>query len=327
MIPSTHSANAPSKSTRLTILEANDADLHAHNLSDWQQQYDQIGAGSFYGSISELQFRDLQVFKEHTSQALRQSCNVWSDSIWIGLPACAEQDVRINGIKIEEDQVMCRPGDIDFELVTPEEFDIFGMVISHAKLINAAERQNIEINWHDLIHQGRLCIPHDTIQAMRLVLQRLLAPARFNMPAKLAQDMVMMSILEVLQKELPAPLQGSSYQRRKAVVDNAKGFLDSHPDSPVTIADLCEICHVSRRTLQYSFDSILGISPLQYLRISRLNGVRRALHQANPGTQIAEVAAQWGFWHLSQFAQDYKQLFGELPSQTLHKFNHKDFSI
>jgi AraC family transcriptional regulator, ethanolamine operon transcriptional activator len=47
--------------------------------------------------------------------------------------------------------------------------------------------------------------------------------------------------------------------------------------------------------------------------------VRRALRQAAPGVTIQDIASHWGFWHLSQFAQDYRQLFGELPSDTLHK--------
>jgi AraC family ethanolamine operon transcriptional activator len=93
--------------------------------------------------------------------------------------------------------------------------------------------------------------------------------------------------------------------------------LDHHLDEAVTVTQLCEIANVSRRTLQYSFESILGVSPIQYLRISRLNGVRRSLVQAQQGQAVSDIAAQWGFWHLSQFAKDYKQLFGETPSKTL----------
>jgi len=29
------------------------------------------------------------------------------------------------------------------------------------------------------------------------------------------------------------------------------------------------------------------------------------------------VANAWGFWHMGQFARDYRRLFGELPSDTL----------
>jgi AraC family ethanolamine operon transcriptional activator len=37
---------------------------------------------------------------------------------------------------------------------------------------------------------------------------------------------------------------------------------------------------------------------------------------------IQDIASHWGFWHLSQFAQDYKKLFGELPSATLKVFEN-----
>jgi AraC family ethanolamine operon transcriptional activator len=32
---------------------------------------------------------------------------------------------------------------------------------------------------------------------------------------------------------------------------------------------------------------------------------------------VQDVAAAWGFWHLSQFATDYRKLFGMRPSETL----------
>ncbi|WP_408635108.1 helix-turn-helix domain-containing protein [Oleiphilus messinensis] len=39
---------------------------------------------------------------------------------------------------------------------------------------------------------------------------------------------------------------------------------------------------------------------------------------------MADVAADWGFWHLSQFSKDYRQLFGERPSDTLQKIPWKN---
>jgi len=32
---------------------------------------------------------------------------------------------------------------------------------------------------------------------------------------------------------------------------------------------------------------------------------------------VKQVAYAHGFWHLGQFAHDYKRLFGESPSETL----------
>jgi AraC family ethanolamine operon transcriptional activator len=47
----------------------------------------------------------------------------------------------------------------------------------------------------------------------------------------------------------------------------------------------------------------------------RLNRVRRELISRHEET-VGDVAARWGFWHLSRFAADYRQHFGELPSAT-----------
>ena len=60
--------------------------------------------------------------------------------------------------------------------------------------------------------------------------------------------------------------------------------------------------------------------PEQYLRARRLNGVRKILRSHGPGeVRIYEVANEWGFWHMGQFAADYRKLFGERPSETLER--------
>jgi len=90
-----------------------------------------------------------------------------------------------------------------------------------------------------------------------------------------------------------------------------------HADEPLSILEVCCRVGTSRRKLNYCFQDVLGTTPIKYLRSLRLNSVRRAIRQAAPGVTIQDIASHWGFWHLSQFAQDYKHLFGELPSDTL----------
>ena len=105
---------------------------------------------------------------------------------------------------------------------------------------------------------------------------------------------------------------------RHALVARAKDYMRAHVDEPLTVEDLCRALRVSRRTLQYGFQDVLQISPAGYLRALRLNGARRALRGADPDRDcVHDIAARWGFWHLSRFADDYRRMFGELPSQTL----------
>ena len=67
-----------------------------------------------------------------------------------------------------------------------------------------------------------------------------------------------------------------------------------------------------------SFNEVLAQSPAQYLRTVRLNRVRREL-RTEEATNVQDVAARWGFWHMSRFAQSYHAMFGELPSETLRE--------
>jgi AraC family ethanolamine operon transcriptional activator len=94
-----------------------------------------------------------------------------------------------------------------------------------------------------------------------------------------------------------------------------------HPDEHLTVQDLCRVTGVSIRTLEYVFLERFGVSPKEYLKAHRLNGVRRELRRAHAAAiRISDVANRWGFWHMGQFAADYRRLFGELPSETQVKY-------
>ena len=302
------------------VTEAQDADEHAHNLRDWQQEYDQLGCGRFYGRIDELALPDVQLFREHTSHALRQQCTVWPDSLWLGL-AVNPQSCRINGEPVAASEVMCRPGSLDFELLTPDDFDIYGIVVRQQELQRLAEVQGVE--WSDEVWQTpKRGSDPQVLQALRQDLHRLLTLAAMNgprLPARLQQELMLTRVLDWLQASRQPPHPAPSHGRRRQVVERVREYVRANPDELLTITDLCERVHVSRRTLQYSFESVLGISPLKFLRLVRLNAVRRQLSRPVPESQwqpLASIAARWGFWHPGEFARDYRDLFGENPSVT-----------
>jgi AraC family ethanolamine operon transcriptional activator len=88
-----------------------------------------------------------------------------------------------------------------------------------------------------------------------------------------------------------------------------------HADEAISVPELCAATGVSRRALQYAFEDVLHLSPVTYLRAMRLNRVRAEL-LAGCADSVGDIAARWGFWHLSRFAAEYRELFGELPSAT-----------
>jgi len=115
--------------------------------------------------------------------------------------------------------------------------------------------------------------------------------------------------------EVSAP----SFGARELAVSRALPFIEAHQGSPITLEDLCRATRLSRRTLHYAFKEHFGVTPKAYLTAIRLDGVRRELVPRATPPGVADVAGRWGFWHMGQFAADYRKQFGELPSETLRR--------
>ena len=123
--------------------------------------------------------------------------------------------------------------------------------------------------------------------------------------------------VKVLATSKPAPKTHRT-SHRPAVMRRALDHLQKR--GAVTVASICEAAGVSERTLQYAFRERFDIAPKQYIQTTRLQRVRRRLRTCDPSTtRIADIANELGFWHMGQFAADYRRQFGELPSETLQR--------
>ncbi len=131
----------------------------------------------------------------------------------------------------------------------------------------------------------------------------------------------LMLMLQSSQPLSTRPFSTIDTRRRAAhLVHHVSAYLESVPNAQSCpgIIDLCRETGVSERTLQYSFKAQLGLSPNTYLRIFRLNRVRKLLRNPSHATvTVTEAAMRWHFWHLGRFSRDYAALFGESPSITL----------
>lgn len=137
------------------------------------------------------------------------------------------------------------------------------------------------------------------------------------------QQLIVQDFLPLFIASLPARQEyrtPAKFFRRSKLVKQADDYMRSHIDQALTLTDLCEALGTSTRALCYGFQEMFGTSPMSYLKILRLQGSHRVLKAADPdGKTVTEVATQFGFYHLGYFARDYKQMFGELPSETLNR--------
>lgn len=105
-----------------------------------------------------------------------------------------------------------------------------------------------------------------------------------------------------------------------AYVRRAIRYLRANLDQPITLQELAAHCGVCERTLQLGFRKSKDTTPMEYLRVLRLQGARADLQRAIPGPGVVSaIALRHGFSHLSLFAREYRREFGESPSATLRR--------
>lgn len=298
--------NAP---WRAASRAACDVDEHAAHLSGWRQEYDQLGEGRFDGRLDEALADGVQLFRERTSQRLRQRCEVWRDAVWCGLTE-ADDGSRLNGRRVGAGAVMASGTDGSFELVSPAGHSIVGIVVSRALLARHAPAlplpESRDAAWWPLEPAQR----RDALALARAILA-LAAAGQAPPPSALLDTVAGLLAARAVPRE-----RGNAASRRHLVAQ-AHALVAASPERVPGVAELCAALHVSRRTLQYAFEEEAGVTPLAYLRSVRLNAVRRLLRAGRPGQTVQAAAQAWGFWNLSAFAADYRRQFGERPSETL----------
>ncbi|QQJ97223.1 helix-turn-helix domain-containing protein [Burkholderia ambifaria] len=300
---------------------AHDADEQARNLIGWRQTYDQLAAGRFVGTLTELPLDTMKLFRESTSHLLRQACEVRGDAYWFGIPLVSDGSARVDACRIGPGALAFRPGNVEFELLTPAQFSIYGVVVRGDVLRRYAEEVEHRALDERLFTQHVIQIGDTRLARLCALLgRRLDDAAAVGGPLPDAQrDDLQAEVLGALFDACAQPADdgaGGAPSTRRWIVEQAREYVLAHRTRPVGVPELCEQLHVSRRTLQYCFQDVLGMAPATYLRTLRLNGARRDLCGRAAGS-VQDVAEAWGFWHLSQFATDYRRLFGKRPSETL----------
>lgn len=309
-----------------------DAQTQAASLSSWQQHYEQLSAGRFEGLLEDLRFDQLQVFRETTNQSVLQDGSARSGHVTVGLADFEVGRASFCGHQIDPGTPVGIQSDVPFQLVTAPRMELVGISIPSTALQALAARVDGPELAGEAWQVPRTCVLR-ALGPRRQELQRLTASAlalgqqasallaqaeaRRTLGLALADAVLQCFRPEHVVAELPTC--ASSRQR---IVRLAREYMQAHAESVITVPDLCEAAHTSRRALQYAFEDLLQVSPITYLRCMRLNRARRDLLRqarqgAGAGGGVGDVAARWGFWHLSRFAGDYRALFGELPSATL----------
>jgi AraC-like DNA-binding protein len=104
---------------------------------------------------------------------------------------------------------------------------------------------------------------------------------------------------------------------------DVEAWIEAHLEEPISVGRLCVVAGVGERALQKAFEARRGMSPMRFVVERRLVAARRLLTRVDARDDVTDIAVKLGFGHVGRFASQYRQAFGESPSQSLRRAARK----
>jgi AraC family transcriptional regulator, ethanolamine operon transcriptional activator len=306
------------------LRHSRDIEEQASLLGNWHQSYCQISRGHFDGSVTAIETHGVRILVERMNRVVFQRGYI-ADKIAVGVPFQMRGHASMCGQASHTHGLHVFSGDREFELVSPDCYLDCNVELDPSRIRTPLAREGVQRIAAALpVAPGVMSVDHSLLQTLRARLMALFEIASATpdllvdeaLCARHAQSIVL-DLAALLEDEISEcrPPRGNA-ARDWALVAAARELIESAPTCPLSVAELGARLDVSTRTLHHAFRNALDVKPVDYLRAARLNRVRRELLRAQP---VTRTAVRWGFLHFGRFSQDYRAMFGELPSQTMRR--------
>jgi AraC family ethanolamine operon transcriptional activator len=238
-----------------------------------------------------------------------------SDCYTFSIPGRTAGEYWHNGESVHADQVLVQSPGEELHVITAAEFDVF-----HVSLTREDTFRILEATGFDPERIGRLPrafrIPDHLLDGLRRTLSQVYVH-QTELCNRVADEL----ICELVRHWTAQ--QGTSARRRdmsvpKSVLDDCLEAITLGEVSGLCVTDICARAGISRRSLEMEFGRKFGLGPSAFFKIIRLGEARRRLSDGSEEElSVGDAMHETGFFHVGQFAQAYRKMFGELPSETL----------
>ena len=160
------------------------------------------------------------------------------------------------------------------------------------------------------------------LRTVHWILDELEQPGSLLNTAPLAglqyQRMLMWTLLHCQPNNYSEELRARELPQVPHYVLQTEQYIQQHYQETISLEQLVENANISERTLLEGFKRYHDVSPMKLLKLTRLDYVHLALKEADPATKnVTDIALASGFSQLGKFSTEYKERFGESPSDTL----------
>ena len=290
----------------------------------WNFHLRQLSRGPSNLHLLQIQSENTLLLKTSYDQKIHQRGATPPDMTTFGVIGMHVPDVEFCGLKANGSTIECFEQSGSYESISPPGFDVFGVSISTHRLRELGEileLRNLEKFLDGQAHvYGVAPASNNAVWKLsRQVVDNVRHNLYGDLDSLLSKQMnveLPLLILNALNVNTGA-LASSSIGTRSAIRKKALEYMIDHVKDNPGIIEICKQLGCSWRLLDYAFADYFGVTPKAYLKLMRLDGLRRDLRKADANSTVTDAALNWGFTHFGKLAKDYRLRFGELPSETL----------
>lgn len=303
--------------TSVGQIESNDVDECAESHAPWEMHHMQLSLGKFRSNTHFVRNDRVIVYQQHWNQKVLARGTSPAGYVAVATTAIGSAPVNFCGIDLSRERLAWTPpsGAIDF--ITSQRSSHVVALIRADVLANYLGDADLATHEHALhIHCSEQS-GKEMVTTIQSILTRYAhQPDLLDDPLE-CQDFES-EVLGVLTSCANwGPVPEDAAPRHMEILRGAIAHVERVHDR-ITVPQLAAALGVSRRTFEVAFRKGLNISPLQFMRRSRMNRALHTLRLATPDSNtVTEIAMKLGFTDLGRFAADYRNLFGFNPSQTL----------
>ena len=292
----------------------------------WKADFRQFSPGSKKPTLEQYAVGDMLISNASFYCAVDQQGDTPAGMRTIAIQADGCAPIRWFGKKPDESTLMVFPKNLELSAFSKPEFHIVTISVPNELLEGFIEEQVGESSDKTLSPEEHL------FRTDRHTLSRLInstnhiVDMRHEPNEHLRQQAISDYKELVLESILGAAIGNGGknnrnfFRQRHGTLTKALTYINAINDEPISMADLSNATGVTTRALQILFKQEFGMSPKQYTLRKRLLEVRHQLMNSHLSAMlVTDVANACGFWHMGQFAADYRKMFGELPSETLSR--------
>lgn len=300
-----------------------DFEEFTESTRSWDLDFIQLDRGTFKAELNQIGLDGVQILHARFNRQLLQRGSSPKGMQTFAFTEIGSSPPVWRKKQIHQDSIMFFT-DKSLDVLSKAGFGVFSISIDDGILNN--KMQSFGLIEPIRVYNGSdaLIISQPEINRLRRQLHRIIATLNHS-PDKIGNQSFSKKLKNDLSFNLFSTLasareESSKPKSRLKIIKFRKidNFINENSTMQILTSDLCQIAGASERTLRRAFLERYETSPMRYVKYIKLNTIRKELKQADPlKAKIVDIANNWGFWHMGQFANDYKQLFGELPKETI----------